>query len=97
MNPTMKPIPAEKQKPFDPKEKPPAPSPLPEPGDEEELAHYDDAIIGRAFRWSAVAFILLAALVGTTVFFLNKKPAAAPPQITQLTARCPSNFTGGDS
>jgi hypothetical protein len=36
-----------------------APRP-PAPEDEEELVHYDDRVIGRAFRWSLVAMLVLA-------------------------------------
>lgn len=49
----------------------------------EELAHYDDAIIGRAFRWSALALGIVVA-AGITVFlYLNRQPAAQPAVITE--------------
>jgi enediyne biosynthesis protein E4 len=45
--------------------------------DSGETAHYDDATIGRAFRWSLAVFGLLAAagMVGWLAF----RPRAAPP------------------
>ena len=49
----------------------------PEPGQED--AHLDDAIIGRAFRWSVVALVVLL-VVGTGLFWWLKRPPAPPPQ-----------------
>jgi hypothetical protein len=59
------------------------PRPTSEPDD---LAPLDDAVIGRAFRWSFVAFVTLA-LVGGGLY-LALKPKAPPPAIrlTQLAA-----------
>lgn len=59
----------------------------PRPEEEaEETAHYDDAVIGRAFRWSAAVFALLAAGVGL-VYALNQRKAAPPtPKLTKLVA-----------
>jgi hypothetical protein len=56
----------------------------------EELAHYDDAVIGRAFRWSALAGVLLAS--GAAIFFLalHRKPAAEPEKVSRLAAPKPS-------
>src|SRR5438552_614376 len=63
------------------------------PSEEEELAHYDDAIIGKAFRWSAVAFILLA-LAGAGIFFvLKRKPAPPPAKVTKLAAPVRQEFS----
>lgn len=56
------------------------------PEDEEELVHYDDAIIGRAIRWSLWVLAILAVLFGTVVLILKRKPAPAPPQITRFAA-----------
>ena len=54
--------------------------------EEQELAHYDDAIIGRAFRWSALALVLL--VIGGTVVFsaLHRNPARTPAKLTRLVA-----------
>jgi hypothetical protein len=54
------------------------------PEETDELAHYDDAIIGRAFRWSAIAMVLLAVVgVGLYVAF-HRKPAKAEPKLSRL-------------
>src|SRR5258708_1806372 len=52
----------------------------------EETAHYDDPVIGRAFRGSAVAVLFLA-VVGASVYVVFQKQAPPPPaKITQLAA-----------
>ena len=51
-----------------------------------ELAHYDDAVIGRAFRWSAAAFVLLVIVVGAGIYVIKRKPKAEAPKLTQITA-----------
>lgn len=58
----------------------------PDQTDQDEVAHYDDAMIGRAFRWSIIGFVALAALVAAVVFVIKRKPAQAPAKITQITA-----------
>lgn len=69
---------------------PPSATPTPAaslPSQEQlESEHYDDAVIGRAFRWSALALLALAAVVGGVVFWLNRQPAAAPARLTELAA-----------
>ncbi len=62
------------------------PAPTPASDDTEELAHYDDAIIGRAFRWSAVAAVLLALIGAGLYLHLHRRPAPAPVQVTQVAA-----------
>jgi hypothetical protein len=52
----------------------------------EEIAAVDDKVIGRAFRWSIVAFILIVLVVVGTIRYLNRKPAAAASKITTLAA-----------
>lgn len=66
--------------------KSPAPAPLEEV---EELAHYDDAVIGRAFRWSAVALVLLAVAGAGLYRALHRKRAPAPERITRMAAPQP--------
>ena len=66
--------------------KSPAPAPLEEA---EELAHYDDAVIGRAFRWSAVALVLLAVAGAGLYHALHRKRAPAPERITRMAAPQP--------
>src|SRR5437867_11425089 len=53
---------------------------------EEELVHTDDAVIGRAFRWSAV--ILAVLVIGGAVFLWvkSRKAATGPAKLTRLSA-----------
>src|SRR5688572_8154493 len=53
---------------------------------EEEVAHLDDAVIGRAFRWSIIAVIVLVMVAGGVVWFVKRKPAAGPAKVTSITA-----------
>src|SRR5215468_5829902 len=70
-------------------------NPAPErPEEGEEIAHYDDAIIGKAFRWSAVVLLLLVAAAAGLFFFLKKKPAPPPPKVTQIEAPVAQSFAG---
>lgn len=70
-----------------PQKPPPAPAPAPEPiPAEEELVQYDDRVIGSAFRWSVIALLALGLGAGGLVYWLNRKPARKPVQVTQLTA-----------
>jgi hypothetical protein len=64
----------------------------PEEGD--EIAHYDDAVIGRAFRWSAIALIALLVVGGGIYLFIKKKPAAPPAKMTQINAPISQSFAG---
>jgi hypothetical protein len=57
----------------------------PEPADE-EYAPLDDAVIGRAMRWSAVAAIALLVVAGIVFALSRKKPDAPRPRLTQLSA-----------
>ncbi|MDX1951627.1 MAG: VCBS repeat-containing protein, partial [Verrucomicrobiota bacterium] len=52
----------------------------------EEVAHYDDAVIGRAFRLSAVAAVAVLLIAGVTIYLVKKKPAAAPAKVTEISA-----------
>ena len=60
--------------------------PIPKPPPEEELVYADDRVIGRAMRWSAAAFAVLALLGIGAVLVLGRKPAPPPAQITKLAA-----------
>ncbi|MBX3394398.1 MAG: CRTAC1 family protein [Phycisphaerae bacterium] len=51
-----------------------------QPVDQEEWVPEDDAIIGRAFRWSLVVFIAIGAAVGLTVWQIRRQP---PPAATK--------------
>lgn len=52
----------------------------------EETGHVDDAVIGRAFRWSAFALITLIVVAAVLYWKLNQKQASAPEHKTQLSA-----------
>ena len=58
----------------------------PRPDPEEEVAHLDDRVVGRAFRWSALAFVLLAALVAGAIIYARRTRPKAAPNVTQLSA-----------
>ena len=61
------------------------PSPI-RPDQEEEVAPLDDRVVGKAFRWSAVALVVIAAaVIGGVIYARREKPKAAP-QVTQLSA-----------
>jgi enediyne biosynthesis protein E4 len=60
------------------------PSQPPEPPD--EFGHYDDAVIGRAFKWSLIAAVVVIAAGASVLFVLQRKPAPRPPQLTALVA-----------
>ena len=75
----------------------PSPSPLPRRGpDAEETGHLDDAVIGRAFKRSALAAILLAALGGGAFLYLNRKPAPPPAKVTAIAAPVTANRTAAE-
>ena len=56
------------------------------PEEQEELVHADDAVVGRAFRRSLLALIVIAAVGSAAFFALRKKPEARPTQMTSITA-----------
>jgi len=58
----------------------------PKPGPEEEASHLDDAVIGRAFRWSLMALLGFAVIAGGALWYANRKPAAKSAQVTRLSA-----------
>ena len=51
-----------------------------------EPARYDDAVIGRAFRWSFLAVILIGLLAAALFWFVRRPPASRPAKVTTLTA-----------
>jgi hypothetical protein len=61
------------------------------PEEQDELAHVDDTIIGKALRWSLVVLVMIAVVFGGAVFFLKRKPAPPPPQIIQFAAPASPN------
>ncbi len=56
---------------------------------DEELVQTDDAVIGRAMRWSALIFLLLAAAVGGAIYFLRRPPPPPPAKTTALATPMP--------
>ncbi len=60
--------------------------------EEEEIAHYDDAVIGKALRWSAIAAVLLALAGGGAFLLLRREPPPAPPKVTQIDAPVAPSF-----
>jgi enediyne biosynthesis protein E4 len=61
-------------------------TPNPPPEEQEELVHPDDTIIGKAVRWSLIALVVIAVVVGGTLLFLKRKPAPPPAQVTKIEA-----------
>ena len=58
-----------------------------QPGKEsEELAHYDDAVIGRAFLWSALMVLFLTAVGAALYLGLHRKPAVEPVKLSRIVA-----------
>src|SRR5688500_6831842 len=58
---------------------------VPQP-ETEETGHLDDAVIGRAFRGSAIALVALLVIGGGVWWYVKRKPAPAAPKITQLSS-----------
>jgi hypothetical protein len=58
--------------------------PLPE--QEEELAHLDDRVVGRAFAWSAVAFVVIVAGVIAAVIYARRTKPKEAPKVTPWSA-----------
>ena len=54
--------------------------------EEEELVRTDDAIIGKAIRWSLAILAVIAILFGVAVLILKRPPAPPSPQITTYAA-----------
>ena len=64
--------------------------PSPHAGEAEELVYTDDAVIGRAFRWSAVALVCLIVGGGIVYWRMTRKPTLPPPQVTSISAPTPA-------
>jgi hypothetical protein len=56
------------------------------PEEDEEVAHLDDAVIGRAFRWSILTVLALALAAGVIIWAVKRKPAPGPAKVTSLSA-----------
>src|SRR5688572_24990238 len=53
--------------------------PVENPAPEEELVATDDAVIGRAMRWSLVAVLVIGA-VAAGAWYYSRRPAPPPPE-----------------
>src|SRR5262245_33478214 len=53
---------------------------------DDESAHLDDAIIGRAFRWSLIGLVLIIVIAVGSILYANRKKPAKPSQVTTLSA-----------
>ena len=62
------------------------PNPQLPPPEPDELAPLDDAVIGRAFRWSFIAFITLLIVGAGLYLVLKPKARTAETRLTQLMA-----------
>src|SRR5947207_2524002 len=58
----------------------------PRPESEEEVAHLDDRVVGKAFKWSAVALVAMVAVVAGGIIYVKRAKPKTAPQVTQLTA-----------
>ena len=56
------------------------------PDDSDEVAHHDDAVIGKAFRGSAVAFMVVVVVVLGTVWYLKRPKEKGPEVKTAIAA-----------
>src|SRR5437899_2179538 len=52
---------------------------------DEELVRHDDAVIGRAIRWSLIALALLAIIGGIVIYVVHRRAPAPPSQLTNIT------------
>src|SRR3954464_10902073 len=66
------------------------------PEETEEIEHYDDAIIGKAFRISALVLVALIAAAVAAFYLLSRKPAAATPKVTQIEAPTVQKFMAAE-
>ena len=57
--------------------------------EEEELVHHDDAVIGRAIRWSVIIFVVLALGVGVTIWILKRPPPVVEKKVAALATPAP--------
>jgi len=51
----------------------------------DELGRTDDAVIGRAFRWSTVAILAITGVVALAIWQASRKPPKGPEKVTQIT------------
>jgi enediyne biosynthesis protein E4 len=66
------------------------------PQEEEEVAHLDDQVVGKAFIWSAVALIVIAGTVTAGIVYAKRTKPKAAPKVTQLTAPAAATARSGE-
>jgi enediyne biosynthesis protein E4 len=64
---------------------PPVAPRRPDLDSDEDVVHYDDTVIGRAFRVSMGVFVVLGIGVGAVFWVLNRPAPLQPAQLTELT------------
>ncbi|HUR47212.1 MAG TPA: VCBS repeat-containing protein, partial [Candidatus Saccharimonadales bacterium] len=52
----------------------------------EEAAHLDDRVIGKAFRGSLIALVVIVAGAGAAIWYANRKPAQQAAKMTKISA-----------
>lgn len=77
-------------------EHPEAPKKMPQDSAGDEFVPTDDAIIGRAFRWSLVAFVVLGASIAAILYF-NRSDDVPPPVIDRDPIRPPDPLVQQDA
>ena len=67
--------------------------PDPHRPEEEEVAPLDDRVVGKAFRWSALAFAVIAAAAIGGMIYARRPATKAAPQLTQISAPAAATAT----
>lgn len=66
-------------------------------GESDELVHHDDAVIARAFRWSLIALLVLAAVGAGAIYFARRPATVVEPRTEPLVApRKSTGLSGGE-
>lgn len=73
------------------------PADKPKPDAEEEVVVYDEGTIGRAFKVSLVALVVIAGASAGGYLYFKRKPAPPPPKVTQLVAPVAQTFAQAEA